>query len=242
MEEDSHIEHLLSPENTIPLSQEQVDRLAEGDELVQALSAYLQTDQADPFFAEVARFFGVSRLAPVVQEYMKATRQVGEIKGPFRLDGLVESLRAHGTWEDWMTDKWGDGVFPGIYIGYETYGTEFLLLLSTGHIITLHHDATLQEVASDIAEAVSSREQFLEALIAEGSSWSLAQLIQLQTALWKEGIEDWTILVDDDEEPLRQRVKALICSLRQWSASEFEEASKNNNMEFLGILSDAYWL
>lgn len=240
--ENPPIEHLLSPENTVPLSQEVIDRLTEGNELEQALFAYLQTDQADPFFAAVARFFGISHLAPEVQEYMKATRQVGEIKGPFRLYGLAGSLRAHGTWEDWMTDQLGDGIFPGIYIGYETYGTEFLLLLSAGHIITLHHDATLQEVASDIADTVSSREQFLEALIAEGSSWSLAQLIQLQTTLWKEGIEDWTILVDKDEEQLRQRVKALICSLRQWSASEFEEASKNNNMEFLGILSDAYWL
>jgi len=228
MMEDLRLEDMLSPENTILLSPEERDQLAQGNELEQALSTFLLTDQPEPFFQVVTHYFGVTHLAPVVQEYMKATKQIRKMKGPLFLEGLAQSLKSPGTWKDWITNKWGDGVFPGIFIGSERYGTEFLLLLSTGHLLSIHHDS-LQEVAWDLAEETSSREQFLEALITKGSAWSLPQLFQLQIALERLGLDSFMRM---DDKTLEQ-VRTLVCSFQQWSASELEEASGELKGEFL---------
>jgi hypothetical protein len=81
-------------------------------------------------------------------------------------------------------------------------GTEFLLLLSTGRLLSIHHDS-LQEVAWNLVEEASSREQFLEALITKGSQWSLPQLFQLQIALEKLGLDSFMRMDDETLEQVR---------------------------------------
>ncbi|MGB1251615.1 MAG: leucine-rich repeat domain-containing protein [Candidatus Promineifilaceae bacterium] len=76
--------------------------------------------------------------------------------------------------------RFGDELFPGDWIGYDNAGIQFLLLLETGQVITLHHDATFYEVAGDIRARTPA--DFLKKFAKAGSVMTIDRLIALQQA------------------------------------------------------------
>jgi Leucine-rich repeat (LRR) protein len=149
-------------------------------ELTDALEAARASGSTAPLLVALARAFDVEALAPSVEAYVRDSLGIDAYPGPFRLLGIGQALHSPETCGE-RFGVFGDAPFPALRIGSDGGGIDFWMVLGTGRVITLHHDATLYEVAARCSR--TSRARFVDDLTSRGAELDVAQLVRLQAAL-----------------------------------------------------------
>ena len=122
--------------------------------------------------------FGISKISPKVHPYLFGK---GPYPGLFGVRAFEDVYQQYWTYNELFgLDTFQDEIFPAVQIGGDGLGNDFWLVLATGAVISLHHDATFYEVASDISAAKSS--SFVKQFIKAGSALDIGQLLDVQEA------------------------------------------------------------
>lgn len=144
--------------------------------LEQAIERFNQNGDKARFLTAVCQYYEVEMIDSSVEVYLCNPKKE---PGIYHIKPFSEAWRSWNTFEG-LFGKFGDAKFPGICIGYDTSGVEFWLMLESGRVITLHHDATFSEVAWEIE--ADDREAFVWDFTEAGSIFRIDQLLALQAA------------------------------------------------------------
>jgi Leucine-rich repeat (LRR) protein len=144
--------------------------------LQEAIQQFTIDRDAAKLTARVAQHFQIKKIAPEVVSYL-----CGEVdlKGFYTIQSFSQCCDEQYSYQK-LFHEYGEGLFPALNFGGDGLGVEFWLVLETGQVITLHHDATFYEVAGDIS--ASSGAAFTKEFAKQGSLFSLTQLLQLQAS------------------------------------------------------------
>ena len=100
-----------------------------------------------------------------------------DLNGPLNLEPFEKSWKNCRTYKD-IFSRFGDSLFPALCIGGDGYGIEFWFVLTTGTVISLHHDASFFEVASHIS--AKDEADFVKKFAKAGAAFTIEQLASLQ--------------------------------------------------------------
>lgn len=131
-----------------------------------------------------------------------------ELEGHLLLLPFEKCYYDHYSFRHLFKD-FSDNPFPAICIGGDGEGVDFYLMLETGKIISLHHDATFYEVACCIN--ADSEEVFVRRFEEEGSTFHLRQLLDFQQITCRFDRSDY----DFGEQLFLASAKALGLTLHQ---------------------------
>lgn len=152
------------------------------DILKKAIANFQTDGNAEALFSAVKEQYAITTIAPMVQDYLLGKTQTD---GYF----IVQDFGVHAPFSmtyQKVCGEFDDTYFPALAIGGDGEGTEFWLMLETGKVITLHHDATFYEEACCIQ--AESKQEFCEKFSRIGSYVDLNQLIAInQLGAYLEG-------------------------------------------------------
>jgi len=195
------IKSLLNAQNTSALTAKQIDHLTQGSELEQALwTAHTQQNFA-PFYEQLKQYLIVSTIAGSVQDFVESTASLEKVLGPLALGGVSTLINDKQLfpYSQLFKNTSFEGRFPAFYLDSDIW-----LMIPSGRILNLSHDGSLHEEARDILKQGKTRDEFVEALTAVGSTLDITQYVQLQTRLFEAGIHDlWDIELEHQETTLR---------------------------------------
>lgn len=150
-----------------------------------------------------------------VREFLEATANAQQVRGRFHIKGAAALAAQRLSIPVW-DEHFGEQSFPGLGLGYETGGSEFIVLTSSARVISVHHDS-LPELASELD--TSSPEAFVAQLEARAAPLHLPALLRLHTKL--DGLPDEpTLWVHTIAATLELSMEATL-SLLALSGSEF---------------------
>jgi len=135
---------------------------------------YQETRDKAALLKAVQERFEVPKIHKSIEPYL-----FGEVetKGIFHIKSFQESFKNIFSYHQ-LFGKLGEGIFPVIPIGHERYGVDFWLVLTSGKVISLHHDASFSEVAYDIQ--TDDCEYFVEEFSRQGSIFNITTLLEFQ--------------------------------------------------------------
>lgn len=196
--------------------------------LDQAVAQFQSDRELAPLMAAMAAHFRIPGVAPSIEPYLRGQ---GSLNGYYFISSFEKCYKDHYSYAQ-LFDKHGDDPFPAITIGSEEGGVEFWLLLETGQVITLHHDATFFEEATYIR--ATDGPAFTRRFAEVGSLFTLPQLLLLQS---RTGALDRG---DDDlfgKGLLKAAAEALGISLRD-AAALFSDSRFSFVHQHLGYIYD----
>jgi hypothetical protein len=160
-------------------------------------------------------------IAPSVAKWLAETAGIERLPGPFRIEGAAAAARRRTLGE--VFRRFGDTPLPWVEMG-GARGVPFWLCMGSGAVVTLHHDATLYEVAHGCSRTDPA--DFLAQLEEEGSAIGLDTLLALQAAGAKAGV------AAPDDDPAWYRV---VRDTLGWPPARLVKLVDTVQLEFLGI-------
>lgn len=202
------------------------------DELETAFGKALGRGSVDTLAKSVRQITRIDQTHQKVKAYLKALK-AGELDGgPLNFTPLAELHQGFF----YYTDLFGFGpeeqFFPGVLIAGEFGGVEFYLMWDSGQVISLHHDASFSEVASDVWEAVGERVGVFERRFVEaGSALDITQLMRFQQGFAE--VKDTGDLATLERRDYLSRTAAAF----GWSLKQLRQRLETHALalEFLGI-------
>jgi Leucine-rich repeat (LRR) protein len=182
-------------------------------ELLTSLLTDARVERARPNqrIERLPKELGVKALAKPVIAYAKATRGVKRVLGPWMLHGFGAKLPPAKSCGE-LFGRFGDTPFPALRIGGDRTGIEFWLVVTSGRVITLHHDASLYEVAAKCGGSTVAA--FTAELEDRGSAFDIEQLTRLQVALhehrWQTELERQQIWAREAAKVLGVTVRGMV--------------------------------
>ena len=142
--------------------------------LTAAAQAFASDKDTEALLEAVKKYFDIETIAEQVIPYL-----LGEsaTDGFYLIQSLEQCSDYTPTYQK-LFHEYGEGLFPALNFGGDGLGVEFWLMLETGQVITLHHDATFFERAGEIR--ADSAAEFARKFESVGSLFSLTQLLHLQ--------------------------------------------------------------
>jgi hypothetical protein len=199
------------------------------EQLQEAFGAAARLGKLDPALEKIREIFPISRISGKVKTFLEATLK-GEIpKGPLNFVSWDELAYHCFRYEDLFRFGGKDRFFPAFLVASEFGGVEFYLMLSSGKVIALHHDASFFEVAREVRDQVGENPvEFEKTFAKQGSVHTIDQLLAFQNAfagLRKENL---------DEIPPESLIPRLADAFG-WTIQELAAVLDELPMEFL------YW-
>jgi hypothetical protein len=182
--------------------------------LQSAVEAYKQNQDFPALTAFLKSYFHIESIDERIFPYLKGE---GDLDGYFLLMPFEKCYQEHYSFRHLFKD-FSDRPFPAICIGGDGDGVDFYMLLETGKIITLHHDATFYEVACSIR--TEDEKDFLRRFEAQGSSFHYQQMRSLQALTAHLDSSDF----DFGEQLFQATARSLSLSLRQTADIMFHES------------------
>lgn len=202
------------------------------DELETAFGKALGRGSLNTLAKSVRQITRISQTHKKVKDYLKALK-AGELdRGPLNFTPLAELHRGFFFYADLFGFGPEERFFPGVLIASEFGGVEFYLMWDSGQVISLHHDASFSEVASDVWNAVGVNERAFEQQFPEvGSALDIAQLVRFQRTF--AAVENTGALLKLDPRDYLTRTAAAF----GWSLKELRRQLDENYLplEFLGL-------
>ena len=180
------------------------------------------------FFKAFRRLIGAGQVHKKVKDYLIALK-AGELDaGPLYLTPFADLHRGCFFYPDLFGFGPEERFFPGLLFASETYGVEFYLMVETGKVISLHHDATFYEVAGDVWETCDQRVRAFEKRFPEeGALLDIAQLARFQQAFADcDRVEK---LGDLDPRDFFARAARAF----GWTLTQFQDRMEDTRLEFL---------
>ena len=137
-------------------------------------SEYQKTKNEKQFLKSLKDFLGVA-IHKTVEPYL-----IGEenLEGSFFKIKPFEKCHQNLFTYQKLFKRFDNTYFPAVLIGGDSYGVELWLVLTNGKVISLHHDASFYEVASDIN--ATDTESFVEKFSSLGSIFTISTLAEFQ--------------------------------------------------------------
>jgi hypothetical protein len=130
--------------------------------------------------------------------------------------------------------------FPALYVHSDVW-----VMLTNAKVITLHHDATFDELAMEIEDVAQDRDDFLTKFSQEGSFLDLRELLHINYLLEQKGLKCcWTVANEVDES---KKLLSAIKEAKNLSYAQLAELTQHNEgsgylyeiaMEFFDLLED----
>ena len=135
---------------------------------------YRQDNNKKALLKALKAHFQIKKIHKSIEPYI-----FGEVpvEGIFRISRFEDCYQNLFTY-DKLFGKLGEGIFPALLIGGETYGVEFWLVMTSGKVISLHHDASFSEVAYDIK--TDDTAYFVKEFSRQGSIFNIKTLLEFQ--------------------------------------------------------------
>lgn len=166
------IENALAAVAVVELSEAELSALASSDDAAQRA---VGSGDVDAVLAALEERHMPLHFSERTVDWIRATLRVRAIPGPFTLWGASRAIQSPSPPIE------GGFPFPAVCIGTDGLGTEFHLLLHSGNVISLHHDATYFEEAKRLGALRGWRR--IHAFSTAGSSFSVEDLMTLQARL-----------------------------------------------------------
>ncbi len=202
------------------------------DELETAFGKATGRGSVDTLAKSVRQITRIDQTHQKVKAYLKALK-AGELdRGPLNFTPLAELHRGFFFYADLFGFGPEEQFFPGVLIAGEFGGVEFYVMWDSGQVISLHHDASFSEVASDVWNAVEQRERaFAQQFPAAGSALDIAQLVRFQQAF--ADVKDTGELSRLDERDYLTRAAAAF----GWTLKQLRHRLDTHDLalEFLGL-------
>lgn len=202
------------------------------DELETAFGKALGRGSLNTLAKSVRQITRISQTHKKVKDYLKALK-AGELdSGPLNFTPLAELHRGFFFYADLFGFGPEERFFPGVLMAGEFGGVEFYLMWDTGQVISLHHDASFSEVASDVWGEVEENERAFEQQFPEaGSALDIAQLVRFQQTF--AAVEDTGALLKLDPRDYLTRTAAAF----GWSLKQLRHRLETDGLalEFLGL-------
>jgi len=179
----SRLPTLLSTAEHEAMSEGEIAALATGSPLQRALFPAFADGDLTPFFAALEVAFFPMNIGEYFREYARSTLRIAQIHGPFRLEGIA---RAAGR----MGPPISDDPFPALVVGGDGAGTDFVLLLKTGRVATLHHDATYDEVAHTVRRGCVYKHERISWFARRAATLYIHDLVQFQVRAHETGLDN----------------------------------------------------
>ncbi len=146
-----------------------------------AFGAATRKGKLDPALEKMREIFPTNRIAGKVKTFLEAAMKGDIPKGPLNFTSW-DRLAGHCFR---YPELFGFGdkerFFPALLVASEYGGVEFYMMLSSGKVIALHHDASFSEVASDVwAQVGEDPTAFEKAFPKEGAVHTIDQLLAFQ--------------------------------------------------------------
>lgn len=173
------------------------------------------------FLKHVKAHFGINKIHKEVEPYL-----LGEVntKGIFNIDAFTKAY-PHVFTCDQLFGKFGNETFPGIIIGGDTYGIEFWLILTTGKVISLHHDATFSEIAMETEG--KDVDDFVKKFGQAGSVFNITSLLEFQRL---------SGVLDKNADDFELRLMQVTAQSLGWSIKKLSENVNDLPMEHIYML------
>ncbi len=135
---------------------------------------YQQDNDKKAVLKALKAHFQIKKIHKSIEPYI-----FGEVavEGMFKIDRFELCYQNIFTY-DQLFGKLGDGIFPALQIGGDEYGVGFWLVMSNGKVISLHHDASFSEVASEIKTDKAG--DFVKEFSRQGSIFNIKTLLDFQ--------------------------------------------------------------
>ncbi len=202
------------------------------DELETAFGKALGRGSLNTLTKSVRQITRISQTHKKVKDYLKALK-AGELdSGPLNFTPLAELHRGFFFYAGLFGFGPEERFFPGVLMAGEFGGVEFYLMWDTGQVISLHHDASFSEVASEVWETTGERERAFEQQFPEaGSALDIAQLARFQQTF--AAVEDTGALLKLDPRDYLTRTAAAF----GWSLKQLRHRLETHGLalEFLGL-------
>ncbi len=197
------------------------------DELQREILQAAANKKLDDVYKQIRQLFSTRTVPKMVKDFFTALR-AGELSaGPLHFTSWDKLYLSCFTYQHLFKFGPKDAFFPAFLIASETYGVEFWLIVSTGDVIALHHDATFFEVAYDVWQTCEDDTTcFNKRFMLAGSRFNIVQLMRFQAEFASHKIED---LGDIPAEELFERLTAVFA----WSPAQLEKNLNHHALEFL---------
>ena len=174
-----NIQEFIKNAETVDLTETEVIQLKERGKLSQLLFEAHRKQDFSSFYEAVSKAYQIPQIHPDIKAFIEATVMVKKIKGAACLEGISQYIdMGLRPFEDYLER------FPALYVHSDIW-----IMMTNARVITLHHDATFDEVAYDIEEEVDSREAFLDRFSREGSFLDFKELLRMNTHLKANGFK-----------------------------------------------------
>ncbi len=140
----------------------------------QAIRDFAATGDKKALLKAAKKHYGIKSVHKKAQPYLFNEL---DLAGTLSLAPFEKTWKNCRTYKD-LFSRFGDTLFPALCIGSDSYGVEFWLVLTTGTVISLHHDASFSEVAFDVNAA--NEVDFVKKFAKAGSAFTIEQLAQFQ--------------------------------------------------------------
>lgn len=197
------------------------------DELQRMILEAGASGTLDAVYKQLRQLFTIRSVPDMVKDYLTALR-AGEI-GKKPLDfTLWDRLYAHClTYHSLFKFGPKNRYFPAFLIASEEFGVEFWLMVGTGDVIALHHDATFFEVAYDVWQTCGGNvNTFNKRFVAAGSRFKIDQLLRFQQEFAGQRTMDF------DDIPAEELYRRWATAFG-WSLAQLEENLNHSTLEFL---------
>lgn len=186
---------------------------------------YEKDSLAEAYFSAVQDLFQIKELAPMVRDYL-TLQDLPE--GTYQISTPNNEFINYMSYSR-LFNRFDDSFWPALGIGSDGLGTEFWLMLETGKIISLHHDATFYEEAGWLN--VDTKEEFCREFEAVGAYVDLEQLLKIQAA---------SAVLDDGEDDAEEKFTKKVAKILGPKLSDMPETLQDNRLEFIYSLVESY--
>ena len=182
------------------------------------IQKFKDTQDLQAFGKEVANFFNLPSISEATLHYLQHSGVQSKLGNIYSFE---KCWKNHYTYKK-LFSKDSQDIFPMITIGGNSYGVDFWLDLASGNVVSLHHDATFYEYASDIKQAPGPL--FCETFVKMGSEFTISELIAL--------IEATVSLSKDYVEQCIQTIRA-VQKIKSWDLKTFDKKLNRTALEFI---------
>ena len=197
------------------------------NELGKSLEACIKSSDFAPFYALLKEHLQIDNIHESVKEYIAASSTKAELAGPTRFKSCSAYLNFIQL-KDLFPNSY-DQFFPAFYINSNLW-----LVIPTGQLLHLHHDATFYETGTEVLGYTDTFESFIQEFSNYGSSMNLNQRFYFETCLSEKGLDNFRrIDVNQQKEVIELYFEILKKDAAEIDVDELDEDISIACMEYL---------
>ena len=199
----------------------------EKTELIKSLESCVSGSDFTPFYNLLKQKLQISQVHDSVKAYIESSSVKENLPGPTKF----KSCKAYFNFIDFqdLFPNSYDRLFPAFYINSDLW-----LIIPTGELLSLNHDATFYEVGTEILGGATNFEAFINEFSAYGSQLDLNKRFYFETELSKKGLDDFRRLSEEQQKKvLNIYLDLLGVNEKDFDFDDLDEDVKIACMEYL---------